>query len=71
MHSYLIPLIKSFEQQSNAGNAEGMKAYMLNQFDFHGLKAPVWRKLSKEYFKKNLPPFEEAEAIIRSENCNT
>jgi 3-methyladenine DNA glycosylase AlkD len=65
MHSYLTLLIKSFEQHANAVNAEAMKAYMLNQFDFYGLKAPVWRKLSKEYFKKGLPPFEEAEEIIK------
>lgn len=65
MHSYLIPLIKLFEQHADAGNAEGMKAYMLNQFDFYGLKAPLWRKLSKEYFKKELPPFEDVEAIIK------
>ncbi len=64
MHSYLTPLIKSFEQHADAVNAKAMKAYMLNQFDFYGLKAPVWRKLSKEYFKKALPPFEEAEEII-------
>lgn len=65
MHSYLIPLIKSFGQHANTVHAEGMKAYMLNQFDFYGLKAPVWRKLCKEYFKKTLPPFEEVETIIK------
>jgi 3-methyladenine DNA glycosylase AlkD len=65
MHSYLLPLIKSFEQYANAANAQSMKAYMLNQFEFYGLRAPVWRKLSKEYFKKSLPPFEEIEAIIK------
>jgi 3-methyladenine DNA glycosylase AlkD len=65
MHSYLTPLIKSFEQHADAVNAKAMKAYMLNQFDFYGLKAPVWRKLSREYFKKALPPFEEVEEIIK------
>lgn len=65
MHSYLAPLIKSFEQHADATNAKAMKAYMLNQFDFYGLKAPVWRRLSKEYFKKSLPPFEEAEVIVK------
>jgi 3-methyladenine DNA glycosylase AlkD len=65
MHPYLIPLIKSFEQHANAVNAEGMKAYMLNQFDFYGLKAVVWRKLSKDYFKKSLPAFAEVETIIK------
>lgn len=65
MHSYLIPLVKSFEQHADTVNAKAMNAYMLNQFDFYGLKAPVWRKLSKEYFKKALPPFEEADEIIK------
>ncbi len=65
MHSYLIPLIKSFEQNANAVNAEGMKAYMLNQFDFYGLKTPLRRKLSKEYFKQSLPPFKNAEEIVK------
>ena len=46
MHSYLTPLIKLFEQHANAANAEGMKSDMLNQFDFYGLKAHVWRHLS-------------------------
>jgi 3-methyladenine DNA glycosylase AlkD len=65
MHPYLTPLIHLFEQHANADNAEGMKAYMLNQFDFYGLKAPVWRTLSKQYFKQSLPPFEEMESIIK------
>jgi len=65
MHSYLTPLIKSFKQNANAVNAEGMKAYMLNQFDFFGLKTPLRRKLSKEYFKQSLPPFMEVEEIVK------
>lgn len=65
MHAYLIPLIKQFEQEANPVHAQGMKAYMLNQFDFYGLKAPVWRKLSKEYFKQSLPAFERLQAIIK------
>lgn len=64
MHSYLNPLIRLFEQQANPVHAEGMKAYMLHQFDFYGLKAPVWRSLSKQYFKESLPPFEDMESII-------
>lgn len=65
MHSYLVPIIKSFEQHADATNAIGMKAYMLNQFDFYGLKAPVWRKLSKDYFRKELPPPDEFETIVK------
>lgn len=65
MHSYIAPLIKSFELNADAGNAEGMKAYMLNQFSFYGLKTPLRRKLSKEHFKKSLPPFKEVEEIVK------
>ena len=65
MHPYLTPLIKSFEQHADGENAKAMKAYMLNQFDFYGLKALVWRKLSKEYFRISLPPFEEVESIVK------
>lgn len=65
MHSYLIPLIKSFEQNANAVNAKGMKAYMLNHFDYYGLKTPLRRKLSKEYFKQSLPPFNDVEEIVK------
>lgn len=64
MHSYLKPLLKSFNEHADAENAAWIKAYMLHQFDFFGLKAPVWRKLSKEYFKQGLPPLEETEQII-------
>ncbi len=65
MHSYLIPLIKSFEQHANVADADGMKAYMLHQFHFFGLKTPLRRKLSKEYFKQSLPPFKDAEEIVK------
>jgi len=65
MHSYLIPLIKSFEQNVDAVNAEGMKAYMLNQFAYYGLKTPLRRNLSKEYFKQSLPPFINVEEIVK------
>lgn len=65
MHAYLIPLLKLFEQNASALNAAGMKAYMLNQFDFYGLKAPERRKLSKEHFKKSLPSFTAVEEIIK------
>ena len=66
MHSYLTQLIKSFEQYSNVADAEGMKAYMLHQFHFFGIKTPLRRKLSKEYFKQSLPPFKEVEEIVRA-----
>lgn len=65
MHIYLVPLIKQLEQHASSTNAEWTKAYMLHQFDFWGVKAPVWRKLSKDHFKQGLPAFEETEQIVR------
>lgn len=65
MHSYLTPLIESFEQNADAVNAKGMKAYMLNQFDYYGLKTPLRRRLSKEYFKQSLPSFIDVEEIVK------
>ena len=65
MHIYLAPLIKELEQHANSTNAEWSKAYMLHQFDFWGVKAPVWRKLSKDHFKHGLPAFEEMEQIVQ------
>ncbi|MGE5107528.1 MAG: DNA alkylation repair protein [Sphingobacteriales bacterium] len=65
MHNYTKGLITLFKQQGSAEQAAGAKAYMRNQFEFFGLNAPVWRKLFREYSKQHLPPFEEAELIIK------
>jgi 3-methyladenine DNA glycosylase AlkD len=65
MYPYLQPLEKQLKEHANVLQAEGAKAYMLHQFDFYGLKAEVWRKISKDYFKRELPSFSEIETIIK------
>ncbi len=66
MHSYLIPIAKKFKQEADAEKAKWMKGYMLNQFDFYGLKTPERRKLSKECFRQYpLKDLEELEMIVK------
>lgn len=65
MHPYLQPLDKQLKEHANVLQAESAKAYFLHQFEFYGPKAQVWRKISKDYFKKELPPFSEIERIIK------
>jgi 3-methyladenine DNA glycosylase AlkD len=64
MHSYLLPIITYFKNNATANNKEGAEKYMLHQFEFFGVKAPVWRKIIKQHFKKSLPAFNEVEAIV-------
>jgi 3-methyladenine DNA glycosylase AlkD len=60
MHPYIKPLQKRFEQHANAKDAVGMKAYMLHQFEFYGIKTPIRRKIDKDFAKAN-PIASEAE----------
>jgi 3-methyladenine DNA glycosylase AlkD len=51
MHPYIKPIQQLFEQHANASDAVGMKAYMLHQFEFYGIKTPIRRKLDKDFAK--------------------
>ena len=66
MNPFVSGIQKSFQIHSNQELAIGMKAYMLLQFDFLGIKAPLRDRLTKEYLKKNPLPNEAAleEVII-------
>jgi 3-methyladenine DNA glycosylase AlkD len=66
MHTYLKPIQKIFRENANAGNAAGMKAYLLHQFDFFGIKTPERRRFSKAHFKQYpVNSLRELEAIVR------
>jgi len=52
MHPYIIPISKQFIAASDEKNAAWMTGYMLNQFEYYGLKTPIRKKLSKEYIKE-------------------
>jgi 3-methyladenine DNA glycosylase AlkD len=48
---YLTPLKQAFEKAANEKEAKGMKAYMLNQFEFYGIKTPQRDVLVKAFLK--------------------
>ena len=52
-HPYSIAIQKVFAAHKNATVAKGAKAYLLNQFEFYGIKTPIRRKLCKEFYKSN------------------
>lgn len=56
MHPYIIPIQEQFKKNADPENSNWSKAYMRNQFDFFGLDAKLWRKLTKEYIKQNPVP---------------
>jgi 3-methyladenine DNA glycosylase AlkD len=66
MHLYILPIAQKFKQQSNAVNAKGMKAYLLNQFEFFGLKTPERRALCKAHYKQYpVKDLKELETIVK------
>ena len=52
-HPYLIAIKKIFASNGDATIAKGAKAYLLNQFEFYGIKTPLRRKLCKDFYKAN------------------
>ena len=44
---YLQKVISFFQASGNPEIAEGQMNYMRNKFEFYGVKAPGWVKLSK------------------------
>jgi 3-methyladenine DNA glycosylase AlkD len=66
MHKYLQPVYSEFKENANAEYAEGMKAYMLHQFTYFGIKAPLRDQISKAYLKTNqLNGWAELENIVK------
>ncbi len=67
-NAYITPLRQAFEENAHPQKAEKMKAYMLHQFPFYGIQAPLRRDLSKAHFKKyRLKDLTELEKIVQ--NC--
>jgi 3-methyladenine DNA glycosylase AlkD len=52
-NNYLTPLKELFEIHADRENAEHMKRYMRNQFEFFGIKTPERKALQKEFLEKN------------------
>lgn len=53
MHPFVKGIQKSFQLHANPELAVGMKAYMLHQFEFLGIKAPLRDHLTNTYLKSN------------------
>ena len=48
-HIYLTKIKKIYASNADATIAKGAKAYLLNQFEFYGIKTPVRRKICKDF----------------------
>lgn len=66
MHPFVKGIQKSFQIHANPELALGMKAYMLHQFEFLGIKAPLRDHLTNTYLKSNrLENWESLEIVIK------
>jgi 3-methyladenine DNA glycosylase AlkD len=55
-----------FQEKGDPSTAVGQIAYMRNQFDFFGLKAPIWVALTKEiHQKQGIPKGDDLKSLVR------
>lgn len=67
MHTYLIPLSKSFAENANKEIAFMMKKYMKGQFDYFGIKSPERKILKKAFLDmQGFPKPDQLEAMVKS-----
>ena len=52
-HIYLTKIKKIYASNADASIAKGAKAYLLNQFEFFGIKTPLRRKICEDFYKAN------------------
>lgn len=52
-HPYFLAIQKIFSAHKNEKIANASKAYLLNQFEFYGIKTPLRRKLCHQFYKSN------------------
>lgn len=52
MHPYIIPIANIFKEKSDPFKASGAKAYLLHQFEFHGLMTPERRLLCRAHYQQ-------------------
>ncbi len=65
-HPYVKEIRAIFATNKNATVAKGAKAYLLHQFEFYGIKTPIRRKLSKDFYKANpISTHKELTALIK------
>jgi 3-methyladenine DNA glycosylase AlkD len=65
-HLYLAKIKKIYAANADATIAKGAKAYLLNQFEFYGIKTPLRRKICKEFYKAHpVKDHNELSSIIK------
>jgi len=52
MHEYIRPLHELFNQAANAADAVFMKKYMLNQFEYFGIRSAQQKEIRRRFFKE-------------------
>jgi 3-methyladenine DNA glycosylase AlkD len=63
---YVQALRVLFQAAGNPEVAQGQIRYMKHQFEFFGLKAPVWMAITKQYFEMHgCPEGDHLEAVVR------
>ena len=66
MNNYITPLVKLFRESTNPENAEPMKKYMKNKFEYLGIKKPLRAELEKNFYKEcGKPELSEIKDIVR------
>jgi len=66
MEDFVSKLRQKFLENANAENAAQMKAYMRNQYDFFGIKAPAQLQIRQEFLKaEGLPEISHLPNLIR------
>lgn len=66
MSEFIEVLTEEFQRNANPEIAAGQRAYMRDQFEFFGIKAPVRKEIQKPFLVKTyLPPKEELEELVK------
>jgi 3-methyladenine DNA glycosylase AlkD len=66
MHPYVASLQKLFEQNADPAQAAPMKKYMRDQFEYLGIKSPLFKSLMKEFIAAHgKPSLDELDIILR------
>lgn len=66
MSILVTTVFNALTEKANSSNAKSMKAYMLNQFDFFGVKTPERRAISNAIFKQyKIESIAVLEAIVK------
>ena len=66
MHPYIKEIDKIYKANADSKNAAGAKAYLLNQFEFYGIKTPLRRILCKAFYKTHpIKDHDELSLIVK------